>query len=138
MKGILLILMIVFIGSNVCLSQQDPASFLTFWTDFRKAVLMNDTSTIISFTTLPIRTQGPYDWDPIIKYGRKQFIKVFMEFLQMETGTNRNDFNERQIDLIRKTETIDPRTFGNRIGNMEFKCIKGQWKLVFIYYWVIK
>ena len=138
MKGILLTLVIVVIGTNACLSQEDPANFQKFWTDFREAVLKNDTSKIVSFTKLPIRTRGPIDSDPEIKYGRKQFIKVFMDFLEMPTGTNVNDFNERQIDLIRKTETLDPKTLSYRIGNMKFDCIKGQWKLVFIYYWVIK
>jgi hypothetical protein len=134
-NGIPLFLLILIIGSNACLAQ-DTGNFQKFWSDFREAVINNDTSKIISYTKLPIRTRGPQDSDPIIKYGRKRFIPVFKEFLERPTGINVNDLNERQIDLIRKTKTITLDDY--RIGDMEFECINGEWKLVLIYYWVIK
>jgi hypothetical protein len=112
----------------------DLSDFQGFWGQFREAVLTNDTVKIISLTKLPIETRDVLDSDPIIKYGKKDFVKIFSDFLKTPTGTT-PDLSERQIDLIIKTEKLDSRTIQyQRIGDMEFGLVDGQWRLVFIYY----
>ena len=105
-------------------------SFISFWQTLRKAIVDNDTNTIIASTTFPFKTRGPMDSDPTIKYNRKEFIKVFSAFLKQSYNL------ETEIEDIMKTERPDTAYINNvwaRVGDLEFSKSNGMWKLTFAY-----
>lgn len=104
--------------------------FIAFWQTLRHAIINNDTNTIIESTIFPIETRGPMDSDPIIKYERKDFVKVFSAFLKQQENEG------TEMDNIKKTEQPDMTYFNNtevRVGDLVFNNADGKWKLTFAY-----
>ena len=107
-------------------------SFLKFWQTFRQAVIDYDTSKIISLTDFPLETRGEMDSDPIVKYDRKKFPKVFHAFLNQASGI----IDGTEFDLIEKTDNPDKKYIQetyDRVGDLQFKYINKQWRLTFAY-----
>ena len=140
MKNVLLVIIVSFsLGvvrgqttNTKVVSDTLESSFLKFWQTFRQAVIDNDTNKIISLTIFPFKTRGEMDSDPIIKYDRKKFAKVFHAYLYQSSG----DIDGTEFDEIKKTVTPDKKDIYNeqaRIGDLEFKVINRQWRLAFAY-----
>ena len=114
-------------------------NFQQFWTTFRKAVIDNDTIEIIQHTKFPLETRGPKDSDPIVKYDRQDFIRVFKKYLNQHSGMRAP--NETQFEVIKQIEFINEKVnkyysvVDNwvRIGNLEFRLINNEWKMTFAY-----
>jgi len=77
-------------------------SFHEFWKVFRNAVIENDTNKLVQLTRFPLETRGPHDNDPIVKYDRKDFARVFQKYLKQDTGLGTE--NETQFDLIKELD----------------------------------
>jgi hypothetical protein len=118
-------------------SENHLHDFNIFLGAFKKAVLESDSVALKSMTRFPLKTRGDLDTDPIIEYAEKDFIKIFNDFLQRPTGTNINNLNESQLELLTKTNYLEPAE-SHRIGDMVFEKVDDKWNLVFIYYWEIK
>ena len=108
--------------------------FPKFWYKFRNAVINSNTNDILAMTQFPFKTRGTSDYDPTVEYSKEKFVPIFYAFLKQWDGLDMNGTTE--LDYIRKTETPD-KTYVQkkyaRVGNLEFKRIKNEWKLVFAY-----
>ena len=102
-----------------------------FWKDFKNAVINSDSVRLSQLVDFPLETRGVLDTDPIVKYEKGQFMRLFKAFLKQPTGINAN-LNETEFGLIKRTERLDS-IQGTRLGGMEFNKVKGQWKLTLIY-----
>lgn len=113
--------------------------FFKFWKMFRKAVLENDTNKILNLTNFPFETRGPLDIDPIIKVEKLNFLNIFNKYLKQSSGMQVE--YESQLETIRKNQGASKKQnkyFSiqdkwSRAGDLEFRCIKGKWKLSFAY-----
>lgn len=76
-----------------------------FWTNFRKAVLLNNYEEIERFVNFPLKTRGPYDTDPVIEVKQEEFKSVFTKFLQQKDGEDVMEY-----DWIKENEM--PRMLG--------------------------
>ncbi|MCL9771086.1 hypothetical protein NAT47_11735 [Flavobacterium sp. HXWNR69] len=114
--------------------QSTNNDFPKFWKTFRKAVISFDTIQIINMTQFPFKTRGTSDYDPTVEHNKEKFVSVFKSFIKQWNGLNMNGTTE--LDHIRKTETPDETYVQKehaRVGNLEFKRINNEWKLVFAY-----
>jgi hypothetical protein len=111
-------------------------NFQEFWLTFRKAVIENDTLKIAELTRFPFETRGEMDTDPIVKFDRTNFFKVFKVYLGQETYWNENEGFISSLEEIKRLTIIDSSTVHEnwtRVGDLEFEKIDGNWKLVFAY-----
>ena len=115
--------------------KQAPLSakdFLTFWEQFRTAVLNFDTAQIITMTQFPFRARGTFDDDPIIKYDRKKFVPMFQAFLKQGSGLGETS----ELDEIKKTlkpKAADVNDKYARINDLVFNKTDKGWKFAFAY-----
>ncbi len=129
--------LIADIEPEIIQSKNHLYDFNIFLGAFKKAILDKDSVALKSMTRFPLKTRGDLDTDPIIEYVEKDFMNIFNDFLQRPTGTNINDLNESQLELLTKTNDSEPGDY-HRIGDMVFEKVDDKWNLVFIYYWEIK
>ena len=114
-------------------TQNPESNFIVFWNKFRNAVLNHDTNTVISLTKFPFETHGLYDNDPIVKYDKENFYKVLNAYLNQ--GSDMME-GESELDYIKNTINPDSKYIIDkwaRVGDFQFKNIKGEWKLKFAY-----
>ena len=118
------------------LSDTSENSFQKFWLTFRKAVIDNDTIEIAELTIFPFETRGEMDSDPIVKFDRINFFRVFEAYLGQETYLNENEGSISSLEEIKRRTNIDTTSVHEnraRVGDLEFEKIDGNWKLVFAY-----
>ena len=111
-------------------------SFQKFWLTFREAVIENDTLEIAELTRFPFETRGEMDSDPIVKYDRTNFFKVFKAYLGQEIYWNEDEGFISSLEEIKRRTFIDSANVHEnwtRVGHLEFEKIDGNWKLVFAY-----
>ena len=107
-------------------------SFIKFWTKFRNAIINDDTSLIKKYVKFPLKARGPLDSDPLIRYSENKFIRVFHLYLLQSNGLNTgSELDEIKQIIVPSNATWEK--INARVGNMEFKKIAGEWKLVFLY-----
>lgn len=114
-------------------------SFQEFWVGFRNAVIENDTNKLIQSTKFPLETRGTLDSDPIVKYDKKDFVRVIQKYLKQDTGLGID--NETEFDLIKKLDVYNkndsqynvPIENWVRVGDFEFKKEGKEWKLYFAF-----
>jgi hypothetical protein len=102
--------------------------FSQFYIKFRQAAITNDTNTIISLTKFPLETRAPQDSDPIVKYSKEEFVKVFNTYLKyggMEELVDIKNLDLHNENVLSKNDA--------RVGNLVFNCINNKWQLTFAY-----
>ncbi|WP_345237482.1 hypothetical protein [Hymenobacter saemangeumensis] len=114
--------------------------FPEFWKDFRTAVINKDYSTIYKLTQFPFETRGPMDSDPLVKYDKAEFPKVFQTFLDepvSDIDSTGKDIKTTQLGIIRHTIVPGRHYTLNgdwaRVGNLEFNKGSNGWRLTFAY-----
>lgn len=121
-------------NSNSMMSNRivDSTGFNEYWEQFRKAVLVFDTTKLETLTSFPIQTRGTYDSDPNIEYSKKQFPRVFYFFLGQYSGDQNGN---AEFDIIKSTIIPKEKVTHNqiRIGDMVFFLTNKKWKLNFLY-----
>jgi hypothetical protein len=119
-------------GNHIPSNPEREKEFQKFWIIFRNAIISNDWNAIISNTHFPLETRGSLDDDPVIKIEKDRFRQVFEIFLQ--TAYSFPPI-KTQYDKIKNKENVYPYITDDwyRLGNMQFKKIKGKWFLTFIY-----
>jgi hypothetical protein len=110
--------------------------FLSFWREFRAAVLAPDTTKIDTLTRFPFRTRGPLDSDPVQSHTREQFRPLWPKLLASDPGLKPQPETMRQ--LIQRTERPGaqdwkPGAPKARIGNFVFEQANGKWLFTFAY-----
>lgn len=115
-------------------SKTEDLDFDKFWEDFRNSVLNieKDTSSIMNFVNFPLETKGDDEYSPIIRYNRNEFISIFKDYLSRPVGPNPKD-HETAFYSIKKQKKAKLDA-SNRIDDMIFKKVDGNWKLTFLYY----
>ncbi len=97
--------------------------FGEFWGKFRAAALAKDSAKIKTMTNLPLEAIGTCDDDPVIQVSELGFTSVFRAFLKNEIP--RIEFFEEVSPFVSDKLT--------RVGDMEFRRTKEEWKLHSIY-----
>lgn len=111
-------------------------SFAEFWKIFRLSIINNDTLKLMELTNFPLETRGPQDSDPIVKYSKNQFTTVLKTFLKQDYDENETEFKLiERLEILKKGDQKEYVYDNNwaRVGEFEFKFIKGKWKLTFAY-----
>jgi hypothetical protein len=115
---------------------KDSVDFLVFWTTFRKAVLDNDLDKVMSMTKFPFETRGEMDGDPIVKYQKKDFKKVFHAILMHPTYWKEDGDFISTLEGINRTSNSDLKDiwYGwTRVIDLGFKKVNNKWTLTFAY-----
>lgn len=115
---------------------QDSIAFNKFWNRFRQAVLKYDTLKVKAMVNFPLKVRGNEDMDPLLNIQSKNFSGIWDVFLKRET-TYYNGKMETNLEHIKRVNS-DEHTGQSaenwqRMGDMQFERLNGQWKLVLIY-----
>lgn len=133
-KSVLLLILLLQV-TPVAFCQQKDNGFLSFWTNFRTAVLQSDAKALDSLTLFPLVIKGTLDSDPVKKTGPKNFPVVLKKCLAQPNI----NYSGTVADVIKATTTFSAREYTDMRNNMmrvedfEFKKIKGKWLLYLIY-----
>jgi hypothetical protein len=107
-------------------SNQD---FGAFWQVFRKAVLTRNWQMLTQMCNFPVTVKGVLDRDPVYRVGRREFPKVFDQFLR-EGVFSANE----ELEYIRKTAKLtDSGRSVQRVGDMLFRKTDRGWLLDTLY-----
>ncbi|MES2777300.1 MAG: hypothetical protein V4722_24190 [Bacteroidota bacterium] len=133
MKWMLLI-SAVFVAS-FSFGQKRDKSFDAYWPAFRKAVLALDLAGLDSLTQYPVTSRGTMDSDPKKPIDRAHIIAALKKYFPVDggvgDGTHKQQIESRTSIPDKDYEYSSP---GNmRVGDMQFKKVKGKWKFYFIY-----
>ncbi|MHC1705037.1 MAG: hypothetical protein AB9846_14095 [Tenuifilaceae bacterium] len=123
-------------STNETIKDTINKSFQEFWIVFRNAVIENDTNKLVQLTKFPLETRGPLDSDPLVKYEREQFMKVFNAYLEQTTSWIKDVSFISSLEEIKRIPEPDKRYIQNkwaRVGNLEFIKENGLWLLGFAY-----
>ena len=125
---------VVFI-STVSFAQKREKNFDVYWPFFHKAVLAMDAAALDSLTVYPVNVGGTMDRDPVRKIAKTKIIATIEKYLPVDggvgDGTHQQQIENRTIIPLKNYEYTSP---GNmRVGDMQFKKIKGKWKFYFMY-----
>jgi hypothetical protein len=113
-------------------------SFKVFWTEFREAVIKNDTMKLTNLTHFPLKVRGERDEDSVIYLPINNFISYYKKFL-LNTSFFVSGRHITNFDYIRNTEIPEKATLfqetqtWKRIGDLEFEKIKNKWGLALLY-----
>jgi hypothetical protein len=114
------------------------SSFQAYWGEFRTAVLNDDGVKFTALTQFPFKTRGTMDWDPVLRHNRAWFAKNYARLLADDPGVTAELQRDTQRALIERTEQLSEKhklgSTGWRIGNFEFKKVRGRWLLVMAYW----
>jgi hypothetical protein len=130
---VLIVSVMAFAGGT----QDDDGNI--FWRDFRKAILTQNNTQIISMTRFPLTVRGVSDNDPVKHVGKKAFIGVFRKILvQAVTVVSGDKFvTETMLDILQKKEQLQPRDYLTkeqiRVEQFLFQRINGRWLLTTAY-----
>jgi len=141
--------------SAECANQQEilknDSSFISFWVEFREAIMTLDTIKLLKLTNFPLLTMGFLDEFPSYEADEKQYFAVMDSFLEesiyldTDTLSGKGTYHNHNIfvtnkEYVRNLSSIQDYTrfchfekSRARIGYMEFKLIDGNWKLWKIY-----
>lgn len=110
-------------------SAEPPPDFLTFWSDFRRAVEGGDKARIVALTSFPFRIRGDLDSDPVRKVSKAEFSKTLDQILDSEIMLSINiSKTMRQYIIAHVTPAANEANANNaHIGHFYFTKTKGQW-----------
>lgn len=124
-------------GDNVEREAAEIGEFQSFWQLFRAAVLSDQIDSIIAMTAFPFQSRGRDDRDPIIRHGKREFVRLLPRLLASDPGDPRVQPDQMRL-LIQRKVTVDGQDFAGpsrmRIGNFVFEKTNGKWRFVFAYY----
>jgi hypothetical protein len=109
-----------------------PEEFLTFWTNFRGAVLSGDQGAVAALVKFPFETRGQLDDAPVLTHDRDAFPGVLEKLLSQDPGLTPEPSTMRQ--LIEANETapagaLDAGGQSARVGVFVFVLEDGHWRL---------
>lgn len=130
---------IIALSKDIAITDTLNHSFQQFWKTFRRAVIEGNIIEIIKYTKFPLKTRRPLDTDPIVKYHKRDFIRLFQIYLNHVSGMGIT--HETQFDVIKKVEFIngtEDRYYividrWARVGDIEFRLCGKEWKMDLIY-----
>ncbi len=107
-------------------------TFPSFWLSFYQNIVDKNYSALIKKTIFPLKAKGELDYDSIDQYEKKDFKKIFSEFLTVEVLKSRQVRYDRIIEFkaapyVAKTDSTI------RIEDMVFQKIDNNWFLTLIY-----
>jgi hypothetical protein len=130
--GKAVVIIVVFCMSSLMLGvspgDTKPRSnedFSFFWQVFRKAALKEDWQMLTQMCNFPVTVKGVLDRDPVYRVGRRDFPRVFHQFLREGVFSPNEEF-----EFIRKTTTLaDDGRPARRVGDMIFRRTDRGWLL---------
>ena len=119
-------------------SPRDKASadFQTFWKSFRMAVLEGDNDRLVNLTHFPFETRGVLDSDPVLKHDQKWFLTNWPKLIAIDPGLRPTEDSMRQLieRTVEVTRKENPVEGWARVGDFEFKKLRGGWRFVHAYF----
>lgn len=123
----------------VCCATVEAGNADKFWTDFRKAVLINDEKTLLKMTKLPLEVRGVSDNIPPRYYSGSQFPAVFKKVLMQQEYLPHGGrlITKTMLALIYDKRTLAPEDLTTptffRFHQLEFEKKDGRWLLTRAY-----
>ena len=103
----------------------DYQDFSTFWQAFRKATLEKDWRRLSEMCNFPVTVRGELDSDPVYRVGRRDFPKMFGQFLREGVFSPNEELN-----FIRKATGLeDDGRPARRVDDMIFRKTHKGWLL---------
>lgn len=121
---------------------QRNASFDAFWPSFRTAVLAYDVQALDQLVSYPLTVRGAMDYDPVKKINRDKIISTLKNALSQDGTIDLDNIpDETNLEEIKRKVTIPNKDYKwvtaaseyMNVANLEFRKIKGKWKLNTIY-----
>lgn len=115
------------------------SDFGKFYISFREAVLKKDTILLKELTSFPLKIWGFEDDDPkieLLNFDMTRFENALNSYADMDPKTNepRSTINFfLQIENIQIKKNFDPNLKEQQIGDLVFKKVNNQWKLIIIF-----
>jgi hypothetical protein len=125
--------------TTACSAQESASTPQRFWTEFRQAVLTNDSRKLVGMTHFPLEVRGVDDSQPAIQYKKEQFETIFKKILEQpvvamegeKVMTNTTKDIIGSTKSVTKAHTMTADSF--RVDQLVFELRNGQWKLVRAY-----
>ena len=130
---------LMLFATTACSTQEGSPAPQAFWTEFRQAVLANDTRKLMSMTSFPLEVRGVDDSQPARQYPKEQFETIFKKILEQPVVTMEGEriVMNTTKDVVGFTETVtrDHRMTAEsfRIDQLVFELRHKQWRLVRAY-----
>ncbi|MEO7311773.1 MAG: hypothetical protein ABIX01_15320 [Chitinophagaceae bacterium] len=121
--------------STISIAQKRDYNFDAHWLSFSKAMLALELTGLYTLTAYPINARGPMDSDPINKIDSGHIVAALKKFLPVDGGVG-DGTHEQMIEsrIIINNKDYEYNSPANmRVGDMQFRKIKGKWKFYFIY-----
>lgn len=112
------------------------ADFQIFWRSFRKAALEDNRNELVRFSNFPFETRGVLDTDPVFKHDQQWFLKNWPKLIAIDPGLRPTEDSmrrliERTVEVTRKENPVEGWA---RVGDFEFKKLRGRWRFVHAYF----
>jgi hypothetical protein len=142
----LIILAVLFI-SFTSFAQQRIKSFDAYWPSFRAAVMAYNVTALDSLVSYPLTVRGMMDYDPFKKINRDKIVSTLKTALSQDGHLDDENFpDETNMQEIKRKVTIPDKNYkfshqGDiymSVANLDFKKIRGKWKLETIYIDMVK
>lgn len=138
MKSYVLLLALT-LSAVVCQAKEPALTPQQYWVDFRQAVIVEDYSTLRSYTQFPLAIHGAVDGIPVKNVGAEQFEKELKKILDQPMANFEGDdvVTYTMRDLVIKTTALDNSRVKDgknfRLGELIFEKKGNNWKLIQAY-----
>jgi hypothetical protein len=105
-----------------------------YWHSFRKAVMDNDKSQVLSLTHFPFKIKGTDDSDGVKKYDKNGFTKILVKLLDQHVllpGGSDKVIEKTMRQIVQEKKNLVREDFLTpniiRIEDFVFKSVNGHW-----------
>lgn len=129
--------LIIILSAIACTGCQEsaakkavPGGFAAFWNEFRSAVLAGNDQNVLQMTHFPFTTKGVLDDDSVETIQQAEFLKIWSDLLNEDTGSRPEHFSMRRFIVANPISDVPNVESGvARMGNFEFRFVDGKWFL---------
>lgn len=155
MRKCFMLIVIFLFGLNYCSGNEDEIAkfndsakdynisnemlqFQKFWKEFRSATMEKDYYKLIKLVKFPLNSRGPFDYNPIIKLNKNEFLTVFENYLSEPIFLKDMEYITTLNYITTKNSIASEYSYYQKYGileieNMGFSIIDSKWKLTFLY-----
>jgi hypothetical protein len=149
MKIIIYFILLLLCGNTNCVTKNEyytrdklhhkkaeTSEFQNFYSDFRKALIQNDSLALREMTNFPLEVWGFNDNDPKFKIDASQFMYFLNKSISISVEEDQSTGKSiNTLDLFKMNDSVPFQSdySSQSIGMLEFKKVDEFWKLYLIY-----
>jgi len=133
----MMVLLVALLVSSAAADYSDPNQY---WKAFRQAVVENDIKTVMKLTYFPFKVRGVDDSDPVLRYGRNDFKKIYNKLLNQVVllPSGGKVVSKTMYQLIKEKRDVTAKDYNTPdciwIYEFKFHRVKGQWLFTWAYF----